>query len=322
MLSETHLLQNARRSLEKTKQDCDPPLHIALDCMYFREGRQGIDKVRDQAEEALLQEISVLRNCQEKLDYLHRRVLEQLRENRDSQHELELDLKSKDSAFEIDENCYRLNNFSNKIDYYVGIEKFDQTISVPKSWAENSDRIVQRSQNRRIKSTQLRSESENTINECINMMWNAWNFTNSALSRRNNEILEAKNKLQMHLHKVQQEIFDVQKSIEIIKKAIADKSNPLKVAQTRLELRTHRRDVELCRDVVHTRLQAEVVDLETNIHHLKAKLNEAESQYQKLLITRSNLEKDLQLKMNSLFIDREKCLGIRKSSPMNAFVKY
>lgn len=41
MLSETHLLQNARRSLEKTKQDCDPPLHIALDCMYFREGRQG-----------------------------------------------------------------------------------------------------------------------------------------------------------------------------------------------------------------------------------------------------------------------------------------
>lgn len=55
------------------------------------------------------------------------------------------------------------------------------------------------------------------------------------------------------LVQVQQEIFDVQKSIEIIKKAIADKSNPLKVAQTRLELRTHRRDVELCRDVVHTR---------------------------------------------------------------------
>lgn len=41
MLSETHLLQDARRSLEKTKQDCDPPLHIALDCMYFREARQG-----------------------------------------------------------------------------------------------------------------------------------------------------------------------------------------------------------------------------------------------------------------------------------------
>lgn len=39
----------------------------------------------------------------------------------------------------------------------------------------------------------------------------------------------------------------------MIKKAISDKSNPLKVAQTRLEFRTHRRDIELCRDSVHTR---------------------------------------------------------------------
>lgn len=39
----------------------------------------------------------------------------------------------------------------------------------------------------------------------------------------------------------------------MIKKAINDKSNPLKVAQTRLEMRTHRRDIELCKDYVQTR---------------------------------------------------------------------
>lgn len=81
---------------------------------------------------------------------------------------------------------------------------FGYRVSVPESWAENSHRIIQKSQNRRIKSTQLRTESENTINECANAMWNSWNFTNNALSRRANEILEAKNKLQMHLHKVKQ----------------------------------------------------------------------------------------------------------------------
>lgn len=32
-----------------------------------------------------------------------------------------------------------------------------------------------------------------------------------------------------------------------------DKSNPLKVAQTRLEARTHRRDIEACKDAVHQR---------------------------------------------------------------------
>lgn len=50
--------------------------------------------------------------------------------------------------------------------------------------------------------------------------------------------------------KIQQEIYDIEKSIQMIKKAISDKSNPLKVAYTRLEFRTRRRDVELCRDGV------------------------------------------------------------------------
>lgn len=49
--------------------------------------------------------------------------------------------------------------------------------------------------------------------------------------------MEAKSKVQLHLHKVQQEIFDVEKQIEMLRKAINDKSNPLKVAQTRLEAR-------------------------------------------------------------------------------------
>ncbi len=37
-----------------------------------------------------------------------------------------------------------------------------------------------------------------------------------------------------------------------------DKAAPLKVAQTRLESRTHRPDIELCRDPPHHRLVEEV----------------------------------------------------------------
>ena len=41
--------------------------------------------------------------------------------------------------------------------------------------------------------------------------------------------------------------------IESLKKALRDKENPLKVAQTRLEERTRRPNVELCRDNPHHR---------------------------------------------------------------------
>ena len=42
----------------------------------------------------------------------------------------------------------------------------------------------------------------------------------------------------------------MEKNIESLKKAIRDKEDPMKVSQTRLENRTFRPGVELCRDPV------------------------------------------------------------------------
>lgn len=50
-----------------------------------------------------------------------------------------------------------------------------------------------------------------------------------------------------------QEIFQTEMAIESIKKAIRDKSAFLKVAQTRLDERTRRPNIELCRDTAQLR---------------------------------------------------------------------
>ena len=50
-----------------------------------------------------------------------------LRLNRAAQHELETDVKSKESAIGIDSVCHQMNNFSRGINYYGGIEKYDST---------------------------------------------------------------------------------------------------------------------------------------------------------------------------------------------------
>ena len=42
MLAETNLLQDKRRDLEKAIQDTEGPLHIAQECLYQRENRQGL----------------------------------------------------------------------------------------------------------------------------------------------------------------------------------------------------------------------------------------------------------------------------------------
>ncbi|XP_026681587.1 tektin-3-like [Diaphorina citri] len=202
MLAEIALLQDTRRALEKAIRDCEPPLSVAQECLYHREARQGIDLVHDQAEQALLKEIETLRHCKEQLNAFYNRVVEQLRCCRSSQHEVEMDIKSKHSASQVDSLCYQMNNYSRGINYFAGIESVDPTLTIPESWADHSNRIIQRSSTERSKSSQLRSDSDNCINDCANRIWNAWNYSNSALARRTNEILEAKNKLQMHLHKV------------------------------------------------------------------------------------------------------------------------
>lgn len=78
---------------------------------------------------------------------------------------------------------------------------FDR-ISTTVTWAENSNRIVQRSQTERGKSSQMRSDIDNLINICSQEVWDSWSNTNNALARRSAETMETKSKLQMHLHKV------------------------------------------------------------------------------------------------------------------------
>jgi len=57
-------------------------------------------------------------------------------------------------------------------------------------------------------------------------------------------------------------------------------------------------------------------DLNKIIQDMNLKLQQFEMQHQHLLRTRSNLESDLKSKIDSLFIDREKCMGLRRSYPI------
>lgn len=87
----------------------------------------GIDLVHDPVEVAILREIEVYKNTQERLKALYDKLKTQLTTMRAAQHELETDVRSKEGALGIDNLCHQLNNFSRGINYYGGIEKYDNT---------------------------------------------------------------------------------------------------------------------------------------------------------------------------------------------------
>ena len=109
-----------------------------------------------------------------------------------------------------------------------------------------------------------------------------------------------------------EEISAMEENIARLKQAIAEKEAPMKVSQTRLENRTFRPNVELCRDRVQYRLIEEVVEISTNIERLKEQLANAEASLKGLIRKQLSLEEDIEVKANSLFIDRDQCMELRK----------
>lgn len=316
MITETNQLNEAKRILEKCLAETENPLHIAQECLYHREKRQSIDLVHDAPEKELIKEVDIIKRCQEKMRNTIDRANVQLGLNRAAQHELERDASDKFIAENLDTTCHGLRNASRGIAYHDGVHRIDNTLSVPETWAKYSNNNIQRSQSERAASKNMRNEIESVINQCNNEMWQAWNAVNVALSQRSQETTDARNKIQTHLSKVLQEIYDMEKNIELLKKAIQDKEAPMQVAQTRLDTRLRRPNVELCRDPVQHRLVEEVGEITTTVDNLQHKLREAENALQALLRTKAALEQDLSIKNNSLFIDREKCLAMRKTFPM------
>lgn len=84
VIAEYSLLADMKRRTTKALQDLDPPLKVAEECLYFRENRQGIDKVHDVVEKTLLTEVQNLKSAQDQLKQCLEQVILLLRRKRSS----------------------------------------------------------------------------------------------------------------------------------------------------------------------------------------------------------------------------------------------
>ncbi|KAM9100286.1 tektin-5 [Sarcophilus harrisii] len=315
LLNESHALSTVKKRLVCAADELENPLQVALECLYHREKRIGVDLVHDIVEKNLIQEVDLLKCCQDQIKKLVERCDAQLRDNRDAQHALEKDLADKNSAQFIEEKCFNLRNTSDAITFFHGVEKVDDAVSVPETLAKFSDDNIKHSQNMRANSIRLREEAERLLEASSDQIWKQYTNTNLAFSSRISEVTDVKNKLQLQLAKTLQQIFQTENTIMLLERAIMAKECPLKVAQTRLHHRTRRPNVELCRDIPHCKLVNETFTIDDTLKTLKMRLCEAQDTLHLLVLTKTRLEHDVSVKANSLFLDKEKCMAMRKTFP-------
>lgn len=308
-----------RTRIEKAIEACMEPLHIAQQCLANRQRRQAIDLVHDDPEKELLKEVEVIQGALALLQRTKEQADEQLRLNRKAKYNLEKDLKDKFAALSIDEHNAELKNNSAGLGYKDGVAKIHANSSTPDQWEDFSNVNILAAERQRQNSVNLRSAVDGILQATANDMHKQKEDVDISMTKRIAETRDSKEKLEDHLSKVLKQIQEVEDNIDRLQKAIAAKEAPLKVAATRLDNRSHRPNVEQCRDPVQYRLVEEVGEIETNVGRLHERLAQSEDSLKGLIRRQLDLEEDIGVKANTLFIDETECMGMRKSINIQAY---
>ncbi|XP_074775318.1 tektin-4 [Athene noctua] len=320
--AETSLLAAQKLRLERALDATAMPYAIATDNLQCRERRQPPDLICDEVERELLKEAELIRDIQELLKRTLIQAVNQIRLNRDHKEVCERDWSDKVETYSIDDKCGRYSNQSTNIQFHPSSVKFEESASTPETWAKFSHDNICRAEQEKLASINLRVLIDNILHDISRDLRTQCDAVNEAFAKHCEELDNIKYKLEYHLKNILKEIGHQEANIAALKQAIKDKEAPVKVAQTRLYDRSFRPNVELCRDEAQFRLTSEVEALTEPIESLKKKLLESEQSLANLEDTRMNLEKEIAVKTNSIFIDRQKCMAHRIHYPVLKLAGY
>jgi len=317
---EIDTLECYKTRVEKAIESVQEPLHIAETSLANRERRKEIDVVNDAVQKELQNEIQVEKAGLDTLKKLHEQVVEQLRLNRKAKYNVECDLKDKFNAMSIDEYVRDIDLTNPNIYLKNGAAKIEPHSFNEVQWETFSENNLQATEATRLKSSQLRNNVDTQLQKVANTVTKQIELTNRALERRIWEEKDAKAKLETQIKDVTKTIDDIEENIKNLERAIADKDAYLKLAHTRLDTRTNRPNIELVRDPAQYKLVQEVKEIEASVAALRARLAESHRKLKDLDRHRLILNKDLEVKINTIKIDEaENFNGIRKSLVINQF---
>ena len=100
-------------------------------------------------------------------------------------------------------------------------------------------------------------------------------------------------------------------NVSTLQASIQDKTGPMMLAQTRLEIRSHRPSKELVRDPVQYGLIGEVNEINESVEQLEQRLADSKVAVKTLYRNHLTLEEDIAVKTKSLFIDHDQCMALR-----------
>ncbi|KAI8042664.1 tektin-4 [Drosophila gunungcola] len=315
MADEISTMEVERIKLRKSMVVLGVPESIAKECIEKRATRPDTELVRDQVEEELVNELALIAEIRRLLMKTLDDFDTQQVENRTARQRLEYDWSDKKEAYEIDTLNTGLNNSSRIIMFRPGAVRQPPEQASEKYWEHFSKETLDECEKCRLKSVALRNTLNSTLMNAARDIRSQADVVEKALTSRINCTQEAVQRFENDLKQILQGLADVENRIEQMKRRIASFDASMKVAQTRMDNRSYRPNVENCRDLAQQELIDGVHTIQSSVSALLHELEDAERVKTDMVNSRARLEREIMLKRRSLFIDRERCMQMRSHYP-------
>ncbi|XP_076439938.1 tektin-2-like [Babylonia areolata] len=304
-------LSEAKELTENALEAKNIPTDTAIECLTIREGRHGIDVVQDEVENQLHKEVEVIDGIKKALQQRIGESFEQLCLLQEARQQVQADLQDKNIALGIDVDQYNLTDRSSQISYKPDSLRVPKGSTTPQQWEDFSRYNKERADAEMQASNRLREAIHHTLQQTANDLEAQKIATEYAFRKRIHEFERAKDELEWQKKNTEDEIAEMENDIRGLEESIRAKINPTKLAQTRLENRTYRPNVELCRDAPQYGLTDEVKQLEATKRALEEKCKQAQHALDGLQKNLHRINDDLAEKKNSLMLDN-RCMDVRQ----------
>ncbi|KAH8244400.1 hypothetical protein KR026_008426 [Drosophila bipectinata] len=315
MADEIATMEVERIKLRKSMVVLGVPESIVKECIDKRASRPDTELVRDHVEEELVNELALIAEIRRLLMKTLEDFQTQQVENRTARQRLEYDWSDKKEAYEIDTLNTGLNNSSRTIMFRPGAVRQPPEQASEKYWEHFSMETLDECEKCRAKSVALRNTLNSIMMNAARDIRTQADIVEKALTSRINCTQEAVQRFENDLRNVLQELADVENRIVNMQRRIDSFDASMKVAQTRMDNRSYRPNVENCRDLAQQALIDGVHTIQSSVSAMLHEMEEAERVKIDLVSSRSKLEREIMLKRRTLFIDRERCMLLRSHYP-------
>ncbi|XP_064536143.1 tektin-B1 [Drosophila montana] len=296
-------LQEEKALTERELDALTAPISVISEVLTMRDSRIGSEMTYDEPDKEIKNELFVLENNQRLLADRCQKAWEKLTRLEEVRYKIGMEIENKIEAVDLDNVQLALDRNSATLSYKPDPLRNPKNCCSYEAWLGHVKNMKQLAENELADTSAIREALFVCREKARNMLQAQQERAEHTIRKRIFETQRARNELEWQQLKMKEEMESAVCEIKTLEDALRDKSDSLKLAETRLENRAQRSGMELCLDHAHDLLCTEVEKLREIRRSLKAKIDDAKANFNLLSDHAQKIDVDLENKQHSLMTD-------------------